>query len=34
MKHVFIINPVSGKGHALEFIGEIENYFKINGGDY
>ena len=34
MKHVFIINPISGKGHALEFIGEIENYFKINGGDY
>ena len=34
MKHVFIINPISGKGHALEFIWEIENYFKINGGDY
>ena len=28
MKHLFIINPVAGKGHANKYIKEIEDYFK------
>lgn len=34
MKHVFIVNPISGKGRALLFIEEIKKYFENNGGDY
>ncbi len=34
MKHIFIVNPTSGKGHSLEFVPVIEDYFKKNGGDY
>ncbi len=34
MKHIFIVNPTSGKGHSLEFVPIIEDYFKKNKGDY
>ncbi|HOJ12669.1 MAG TPA: diacylglycerol kinase family lipid kinase [Clostridiales bacterium] len=28
MKHLFIINPIAGKGKALEYIPKIEEYFS------
>lgn len=31
MKHVFIINPVAGKGKTLNLIPEIREYFQIAG---
>ncbi len=34
MKHVFIVNPVSGKGKSNSFIPVIEEYCKENGLDY
>ncbi len=34
MKHIFIVNPTSGKGCALQFIPIIRDYFAKNGGDY
>ena len=30
MKHIFIINPTSGKHHAIQLIPVIENYFKTH----
>lgn len=34
MKHLFIINPVAGKGHANSYIPAIHNYFKGNTDEY
>lgn len=34
MRHVFIVNPISGKGYGLQFIPIIEKYFSDNGGQY
>jgi YegS/Rv2252/BmrU family lipid kinase len=34
MKHIFIINPVAGKGKALEVIPYIKEYFTHNPEDY
>lgn len=34
MKHLFIINPVAGKGNARSYIPEIHNYFKGKSDDY
>lgn len=35
MRHVFILNPVSGKhAPAMRLKPEIESYFKENGGNY
>lgn len=34
MKHVFIINPVSGKGLAVKFQEKIEKYFKNKNDKY
>ena len=28
MKHLFIVNPIAGKGKALEYIPKIEEYFQ------
>ena len=28
MKHLFIVNPIAGKGKALEYIPKIEEYFS------
>lgn len=28
MKHLFIINPIAGKGKALEYIPKIKEYFS------
>lgn len=34
MKHLFIINPIAGKGKSLDYIPVIEKYFSDNGSDY
>ncbi len=34
MKHLFIINPVAGKGNASKYIEKIENYFKDKEDTY
>jgi diacylglycerol kinase (ATP) len=34
MKHVFIVNPVSGKGKAKRLIPLIEAYFASHAGEY
>lgn len=34
MKHLFIVNPVAGKGSALRRIPEIKQYFGINDQEY
>jgi YegS/Rv2252/BmrU family lipid kinase len=34
MKHLFIINPVAGKGHAGSYIPAIHNHFKGNTEEY
>ncbi len=34
MKHIFIINPTSGKHHAIQLIPVIENYFKTHSETY
>lgn len=34
MKHLFIINPVAGKGKALKLIPDIERVFKNHPEDY
>lgn len=34
MKHVFIVNPISGKGKAIKYIPIINQYFADNGGDF
>lgn len=34
MKHLFIVNPVAGKGHATSYIPEIHNYFKNSSDEY
>lgn len=34
MKHLFIINPVAGKGHASSYIPAIHNYFRGNTEEY
>lgn len=34
MKHLFIVNPVAGKGNALRRVPEIRKYFEANGGEY
>ena len=34
MKHVFIVNPVSGHGNGVKYIPLIDKYFKYNPGDY
>ena len=34
MKHLFIINPVAGKGHASSYIPAIHNHFKGKTEEY
>ncbi len=34
MKHIFIINPMAGKGKATELIPVIEDYFKDKADEY
>lgn len=34
MKHLFIINPVAGKGNTLEFVPEIRAYCESNSCEY
>ena len=34
MKHVFIVNPISGKGNAVGYIPLINDYFRRNPGDF
>lgn len=34
MKHLFILNPVAGKGKTIELIPEIRNYCERTGLDY
>ena len=34
MKHIFIINPTSGKHHAIQLIPVIEHYFKSHPEPY
>lgn len=34
MKHVFIVNPISGHQNALELIPSIERYFESNPHEY
>jgi len=34
MDHVFIINPVAGRGKALKFVSEIRSYFKGENAKY
>ena len=34
MKHVFIVNPISGQGNGVEYIPVIDAYFKQNPGEY
>ncbi len=34
MKHLFIINPVAGKGHASAYIPAIHSHFKGNTEEY
>ncbi|HBF38822.1 MAG TPA: diacylglycerol kinase [Firmicutes bacterium] len=34
MKHLFIINPVAGKGKPLKLIPEIQKYFNKYGSEY
>ncbi len=34
MKHLFIINPVAGKGNAMSFVPAIHNFFKDRDDDY
>lgn len=34
MKHLFIINPVAGKGYAKRYINKIENYFNDKEDTY
>jgi len=34
MEHLFIINPVAGKGKALTFINDIKNLFVNSGNKY
>ena len=34
MKHVFIVNPISGRGAANRAIPLIEEYFQENSGEY
>jgi YegS/Rv2252/BmrU family lipid kinase len=34
MRHLFIINPVAGKGNAMSFIPAIHNHFKNNKDEY
>ena len=34
MKHLFIINPVAGRGHASSYIPAIHNHFKGNTEEY
>ena len=34
MKHLFIVNPVAGKGGALRRIPEIKKYFGVNDQEY
>ncbi|MDX1357962.1 MAG: diacylglycerol kinase family lipid kinase [Clostridia bacterium] len=34
MKHLFIINPVAGKGHAGSYIPEIHNHFRGRTEEY
>ena len=34
MKHLFIINPMAGKGRTLEYIPEIKKIFKVIKDEY
>lgn len=34
MRHIFIINPMSGNQHAANYIPLIEDYFKVHPMDY
>ena len=34
MKHVFIVNPTSGKGKSVKMLPVINDYFLSNPGDY
>ncbi|HQB32965.1 MAG TPA: acylglycerol kinase family protein, partial [Erysipelotrichaceae bacterium] len=34
MKHIFILNPTSGKGKSLRFVPVIENYFRNKDKEY
>lgn len=34
MKNLFIINPIAGKGRALNYIDSIKNYFKNSQEEY
>jgi len=34
MKHLFIVNPIAGKGHARDVIPMIKEYFKGSGEEY
>lgn len=34
MNNLFIVNPVAGKGKALKFVPEIENYFKTSNENF
>lgn len=34
MKHLFIINPAAGKGKALSYISQIEDYFSSHEDEY
>lgn len=34
MKHIFIINPTSGRHHAIQLIPVIERYFKTHSAAY
>jgi diacylglycerol kinase (ATP) len=34
MKHLFIVNPTAGKGHALEVVPLIKKYFKNKNEEY
>jgi len=34
MEHLFILNPVAGKGKTLRLVPEIEGYFRVKAGKY
>ena len=34
MKHIFIVNPISGKGNALKIADKIKKVCEKNGLDY
>ena len=34
MRHIFIVNPISGRGGSKKYIPVIENYCKENGCEY